>query len=40
MQNKSKLSVKIVLALTGEKEEFLQKKDTGINFLARIFGRR
>ncbi len=40
MQNKSKLSVKIVLALTGEKEEFLQKKDTGINFLAKIFGRR
>ena len=40
MQNKSKLSVKIILALTGEKEEFLQKKDTGIKFLAKIFGKR
>ena len=40
MQNKSKLSVKIILALTGEKEEFLQKKETGIKFLAKILGRR
>ena len=40
MQNKSKMGVKIILALTGEKEEFLQKKENGINFLARIFGKR
>ncbi|MBE5935575.1 MAG: hypothetical protein E7262_07265 [Lachnospiraceae bacterium] len=39
IENKSKISVKLIIALGGEKEELMQKKESGIKFLLRMFGR-
>ena len=38
--NKSKIGVKLILAFSGEKKEFMQKKETGIKFLAKMFARQ
>ena len=40
IDNKSKIGVKLILALGGEKEEFMQKKENGIKFLAKMFARQ
>ena len=39
LENKSKMCAKLVIALSGEKEEFLQKKESGMGIIARIFGK-
>lgn len=40
LDNRTKMCAKLVIALSGEKEEFLQKKDDGVGLITRIFGRR
>ena len=40
LENRSKMSVKLCIALSGEKEEFLQKKYSAMGFFAKLFGRK
>ena len=40
LDNRTKMSVKLCIALSGEKEEFLQKKDSTMGIFAKLFGKK